>query len=147
MTRSKKLDIHKELILHWLREFPDLTAAQVLDWLKEKYPEYKIGESTVRSYVRCLREDYRAVQDPSIGKQIQADFGFKTVKNQKGKPVKLVFIVFVLAHSRYKYVEYQNRPFTTKDVISAHRNAFKEFGGVHSRDCLSSTLLDWQSLE
>jgi transposase len=65
-----------------------------------------------------------------MGEQIQADFGFKTVKNQFGKPVKLVFIVFVLAHSRYKYVEYQNRPFTTKDVISAHRNAFKEFGGV-----------------
>ncbi|MBT2724839.1 DDE-type integrase/transposase/recombinase [Bacillus sp. ISL-46] len=65
-----------------------------------------------------------------MGEQIQADFGFKTVRNQFGKPVKLVFIVFVLAHSRYKYVEYQNRPFTTKDVISAHRNAFKEFGGV-----------------
>ncbi|MBT2724017.1 helix-turn-helix domain-containing protein [Bacillus sp. ISL-46] len=29
MTRSKKLDIHKELILFWLREYPDLTAAQV----------------------------------------------------------------------------------------------------------------------
>ncbi|MFP5109251.1 IS21 family transposase [Neobacillus sp. C211] len=141
MTRSKKLDIHKELILHWLREFPDLTAAQVQDWLKEKYPEFKVGESTVRSYVRCLREDfqipkesstrdYQAVPDPPMGEQIQADFGFKTVKNRFGKPVKLVFIVFVLAHSRYKYVEYQNRPFTTKDVISAHRNAFKELGGV-----------------
>jgi transposase len=57
MTRSKKLDIHKELILHWLREFPDLTGAQVQDWLKEKYPEFKVGESTVRSYVRWIRED------------------------------------------------------------------------------------------
>lgn len=141
MIRSKKLDIHKELILHWLREYPDLTAAQVQDWLKEKYPEFQIGESTVRSYVRSLREDYQipkesstrdyqAVPDPPMGEQIQVDFGFKTVKNQYGKPVKLVFIVFVLAHSRYKYIEYQNRPFTTKDVIAAHRNAFKEFGGV-----------------
>jgi transposase len=141
MIRSKKLDIHKELILHWLREYPDLTAAQIQDWLKEKYPEFQIGESTVRSYVRSLREDYQipkesstrdyqAVPDPPMGEQIQVDFGFKTVKNQYGKPVKLVFIVFVLAHSRYKYIEYQNRPFTTKDVIAAHRNAFKEFGGV-----------------
>jgi transposase len=128
------------LILHWLREFPDLTAAQVQDWLKEKYPEYKVGESTVRSYVRCLREDYQipresstrdyqAVPDPPMGEQIQADFGFKTVMNQYGKPVKLVFIVFVLAHSRYKYVEYQNRPFTTKDV--------RNLGVFQKRSCMT----------
>ena len=93
MTRSKKLDIHKELILYWLREFPDLTAARYRDWLKEKYPRYKVGESTVRSYVRGLREEYRipkeasirdyqAIPDPPMGEQIQVDFGFKTVKNQ-----------------------------------------------------------------
>jgi transposase len=141
MTRSKKLDKHKELILHWLREFPDITAAQVQDWLKEKFPEFQVGESTVRNYVRGLREDfgipkvassrdYQAIPDPPLGEQIQVDFGFRTVKNQYGKSVKLVFIVFVLAHSRYKYVEYQNRPFTTKDVIATHRNAFQVFGGV-----------------
>lgn len=39
MTRRKKLDEYKELILHWLRE-------------------YKVGESTVRNYVRCIREEY-----------------------------------------------------------------------------------------
>ncbi|SMQ85064.1 Helix-turn-helix domain of resolvase [Bacillus sp. OV166] len=65
MIRSKKLDIYMELILHWLREFPDLTAAQVQDWLKEKYPEFKVGESTVRSYVRCLREDYQIPKESS----------------------------------------------------------------------------------
>ncbi|WP_445505875.1 IS21 family transposase, partial [Niallia sp. 03091] len=141
MTRSKKLDKHKDLILYWLREYPDLTAAQVQDWLKEKFPEFKVGESTVRSYVRGLREDYeipketssrdyQAIPDPPMGEQIQVDFGFKTVKNQYGKPVKLMFIVFVLAHSRYKYIEYQNRPFTTNDVVAAHRNAFQAFGGV-----------------
>lgn len=141
MTRRKKLDEHNELILYWLREFPDITAAQVQDWLKEKFPEFKVGESTVRSYVRGLREDYdipkesnsrdyQAIPDPPMGEQIQVDFGFKTVKNQHGKPVKLMFIVFVLAHSRYKYVEYQNRSFTTKDVVAAHRNAFKAFGGM-----------------
>lgn len=141
MTRKKKLDEHKELILYWLREYPDVSAAQVQDWLKEKFPTYKVGESTVRSYVRGLREeygiqkeararDYEAVPDPPMGKQIQVDFGFMTVKNKQGKPVKLVFIAFVLAHSRYKYVEFQNRPFTTKDVVTAHKNAFKAFEGV-----------------
>ena len=44
MARTKKLDIHKELILDWLREYPDMTAAQVYDWLKEKFPTFKVGE-------------------------------------------------------------------------------------------------------
>jgi transposase len=65
MTRSKKLDSHKELILYWLREYPDLTTAQVQDWLKEKYPEFEVGESTVRSFVRCLREDYQIPKESS----------------------------------------------------------------------------------
>lgn len=141
MTRRKKLDEHKELILDWLRGYPDITAAQVQDWLKEKFPKFKVGESTVRDYVRCLREDfsipkesssrdYEAIPDPPMGEQIQVDFGFKTVKNQKSKPIKLVFIVFVLAHSRYKYIEFQNRPFTTKDVVRAHKNAFRALNGV-----------------
>ncbi|WML26887.1 hypothetical protein [Neobacillus sp. OS1-33] len=58
MIRTKKLDIHKELILKWLREYPDISAAQVNDWLKEKFPTFKVGESTVRNYVKELREEF-----------------------------------------------------------------------------------------
>jgi transposase len=141
MIRTKKLDIHKELILNWLGEYPDISAAQVYDWLKEKFPTFKVGESTVRNYVKEIREEfsipkeaqkrnYEAIPDPPMGEQIQADFGFVTVRNKVGKPVKLMFIVFVLAHSRYKYVWFQNRPFTTKDVVVAHKKAFIAFGGV-----------------
>jgi transposase len=56
--RRRKLDTHRELILGWLKDHPDMTAAQVLDWLKEKYKDFKIGESTVRGYVKELREIY-----------------------------------------------------------------------------------------
>ncbi|WP_148296181.1 DDE-type integrase/transposase/recombinase, partial [Mesobacillus boroniphilus] len=141
MARTKKLDIHKELILDWLRKYPDMTAAQVYDWLKEKFPTFKVGESTVRNYVKDIRaefaipkevykREYEAIPDPPMGEQIQADFGFVTVRNKAGKPVKLVFIVFVLAHSRFKYVWFQNKPFTTKDVVEAHKKAFIAFSGV-----------------
>ena len=141
MIRTKKLDIHKGLILKWLREYPDISAAQVQDWLKEKFPTFKVGESTVRNYVKELRAEfsipkeaqkrnYEAIPDPPMGEQIQADFGFVTVRNKMGKPVKLIFMVFVLAHSRYKYVWFQNRPFNTKDVVEAHKKAFIAFGGV-----------------
>ncbi len=35
-TRTKKLDPFREEILGWLKEHPDLTGAQVFDWLEEK---------------------------------------------------------------------------------------------------------------
>ncbi|CQR46242.1 Helix-turn-helix domain of resolvase [Paraliobacillus sp. PM-2] len=59
-TRGKKLDPHKELILSWLRKHPDMTAAQVYDWLEEKYHLIDVGESTVRDIgVRpCRKTDW-----------------------------------------------------------------------------------------
>src|SRR5690625_2126530 len=54
--RRRKLDPYKDIILEWLRKNPDMTAAQVLDWLLEKYEDLKVAESTVRSYVRRSEE-------------------------------------------------------------------------------------------
>jgi transposase len=45
-SRQKKLDTHRDLILSWLKENPDLSSAQVEDWLKEQFPNVKIGSST-----------------------------------------------------------------------------------------------------
>ncbi|KYD07948.1 hypothetical protein B4102_0582 [Heyndrickxia sporothermodurans] len=139
--RVKKLDIHRDLILSWLKEHPDLSSAQVEDWLKEKYPKIKIGSSTIRGYVSDLRDiyhipkmirvrDHEAVEELPMGQQIQVDWGEITVKNQEGKPIKLYFITFVLSHSRYKYVEWLDRPFTTRDTIRCHEKAFQYFGGI-----------------
>ncbi len=76
--KKKKLDPHKELILSWLRINPDMSATQVEDWLKEKYGGLEFGESTVRAYVKVLREEYKikketsprmykAIPDPPMG--------------------------------------------------------------------------------
>lgn len=140
-SRQKKLDPYRNLILSWLREHPDVSAAQVEDWLKEKYEDLKIGESTVRAYVRELREEYKikketspriyeAIPDSPMGEQIQVDFGHTKQKTVDNKEVKLNFIAFVLSNSRYKYKEWLDRPFTTKDVIRAHENAFKWYEGI-----------------
>lgn len=142
-SRRKKLDLHKELILTWLYDHPDMTAAQVYDWLQEKYNEIEVSESTVRAYVRELRKaynipreskprEYEAIPDPPMGEQIQVDFGQTTQKTNSGREVKLRFIAFVLSHSRFKYMEWLDRPFTTRDVIRAHENAFQFFGGIPS---------------
>lgn len=85
-VRRKKLDPYKDRILSWIYEHPDMSAAQVLDWLQERYPNLKVAESTVRLYVRGLRKeydipkeastrDYEAVPEIPMGKQMQVDFG------------------------------------------------------------------------
>ena len=140
-TRRKKLDTYKEIILSWLREHPDMSAAQVQDWLQERNPSLEIGESTVRLYVRDLRNEYKikketstreyeAIPDSPMGEQIQVDFGFTKQRTINNKEIKLSFIAFVLSNSRYKYKEWLDRPFTTEDVIRAHENAFKWFEGI-----------------
>lgn len=105
-----------------------------------RYPNIKVGDSTVRSYVNEIREkyqiekslqkrDYESVDEQPAGKQIQVDWGQTKQKTIDKKELKLYFIAFVLAHSRYKYMEWQDRPFTTQDTIRCHENAFQFFGG------------------
>lgn len=50
-TRKQKLDKHHQMILDWLREYPNLTASQIHDWLEEQNIQ-NISESTVRRYVK-----------------------------------------------------------------------------------------------
>ncbi|CAM3864967.1 IS21 family transposase [Marinicrinis lubricantis] len=140
-SRSKKLDSFATEIISWLREFPDLSAAQVMDWLKERHEGMEIAESTVRSYVRGLRMEYgipkakrirqhEAVEELPMGKQMQVDFGETKLRHPEGHLVRLWFITFVLSRSRYKYALWQDRPFTTVDVVEAHEQAFAFYGGL-----------------
>ncbi len=42
------------------------------------------------------------------------------LENEHHQWKTLRFIAFVLSHSRYKYVEWLDRPYTTQDVIASH---------------------------
>lgn len=138
--RTKKPDIHREEILAWLKQFTSMSAAQVYDWLEEKYGKLSFNETTLRSYVREIRKEYNilkapvirqyeAMDDPAMGKQMQIDFGMKKVINTAGIEITLYVMCFVLSNSRYKYCEWQGRPFTTPDIIRIHENAFEFYGG------------------
>ncbi|WP_329955859.1 IS21 family transposase [Calidifontibacillus erzurumensis] len=140
-SRSKKLDPFREKILEWLKEHPDLSGAQVFDWLQEKENFSSVTEGTVRNYVNELREtyhipkvlserEYSTVPELPMGQQLQVDFGQIRVPTTKGTHMRLYFIGFVLAHSRYKYIEWLDRPFRAKDLIQMHENAFRFFGGM-----------------
>jgi len=138
--RVKKPDIYRKEILMWLKQYPGMTSAQVYDWLEEKYQEIKFSEATLRSYIRELRiehnipketkiREYEAVDELPMGQQMQVDFGEKKVYRADGTLVTIYVVCFVLSHSRYKYCEWQCRPFNTTDVIRIHENAFAYFGG------------------
>ena len=140
-NRSKKLDPFHKQIIEWLKEYPDLTGAQVLDWLGEKLNVNSVSEGTVRNYVNEIREaynirkvtserEYSTVPDLPMGQQIQVDFGQERLPTTDGNHKRLYFIAFVLAHSRYKYVEWLDRPFQATDLIRMHENAFRHFGGM-----------------
>ncbi|TWI56107.1 transposase [Halalkalibacter nanhaiisediminis] len=139
-TRKRKLDPFEDQILGWLKEHPDLSASQISDWLEERCSFTDIGDSTVRTYVRELREkyhipktvtfrSYEAIEELPKGKQMQVDFGELKIRTFEGKWIKIYVIAFVLSHSRYKYAEWQDRPFTTRDVLRSHENAFEYYGG------------------
>ncbi|MEM5018699.1 IS21 family transposase [Metabacillus indicus] len=140
LGKKKKLDEYKDWILAWLEDYPHLSSAQIHDWLLERYPDLLVGGSTVRSYVRDIREvyqiekkvivrQYEAVPEQPMGKQLQVDWGETKQKTTDNKEIKLYFIAFVLAHSRHKYMEWQARPFTTRDAIRCHEHAFQFYGG------------------
>ena len=139
--RTKKLDKHRDQIKSWLIQYPDMTSAQVLDWLQERKIDGGVSEGTVRNYVNQLRKEcgipqvkyirqYEAVDDLPAGLQLQMDFGQTILRSSIGRTAALYFATFVLAHSRYKYVEWLDRPFTTRDLIRVHENAFEYYGGM-----------------
>lgn len=123
-VRQKKLDCIKEKLITWLKQYPDISSAQIHDWIKERYPDLTVGESTVRCYVSQLRKEYsipkikttrqyEAVEDTPMGQQMQVDFGqglcqvilglvmipiFQTLKNCTLFPTALR----LLAGSSYK---------------------------------------------
>ncbi len=140
-TRSKKLEYFEFEIVEWFRQYPDLSAAQIMDWLKEHHGDLEVAESTTRNDIRGIRfaygipkikqiRQYEAVAELPMGRQMRVDFGEIKVRNPEGHFVKLRFITFVLSHSRYKYALWQDRPFTTIDVVNAHEEAFAFYGGM-----------------
>lgn len=95
-TREKKLDVFHDQILEWLREHPDLSGAQIYDWLEEKFNFKEVAENTVRNYLNEMRDRYQipkvttqrtysTVPELPMGKQAQVDFGQTIVKNKDGQ--------------------------------------------------------------
>ena len=142
VNKLSALAAYEPPVLHWLESFPCMTAAQVRDWLCEKY-QVDAAERTVRRLVAGLREkhgitkriaprrDYEAVDELPMGFQLQMDFGVKSVRNAyNSRYTKLYVAAFSLSCSRYKWGIFQDRPFTSEDLVRALYGCFEYLGGM-----------------
>ena len=139
--RVKRIDKYKEQILNWIKEFNDISAAQIYDWLKEDYGNLNFKDRTLRLYINNLRDKYKIPKAPYIrqyeevpeikmGHQAQVDLGEIWLKKQDGMKKKVYCFAMVLSHSRYKFLWWIDKPFNTMSFIDAHNKAFEYFGGM-----------------
>ena len=140
--RKKNLLPYEEFIKSRLEMYPDTSAAQMHDWLKEHFPCLEtVSPKTVFNFVAWVRQhyhipkintarEYEVVEELPYGQQAQADFGEYNLRDNQGKRVKVFFFTLVLSRSRYKYVWFQDQYFTSELAIQAHEKAFAFFGGI-----------------
>jgi transposase len=102
-----------------------------------------VSDRTIRSFVSGIREKhgitrkteprriYEAVEELPKGQQIQMDFGEKTTRDAySSRYIKLYFAVFTLTSSKYKWGVFQDRPYTTTDLVRALYQCFNYIGGT-----------------
>lgn len=142
-NRSCLLEPYKTFIVERLSQFQDTPAAQMHDWLKEHYPSFpNVAPKTVYNYVMKLRQEhnlpkirinerqYECLPGTPPGKYAQVDFGTYKLRQGDGVRKRVHFMGMLLCHSRYKFIWFQDKPFTSEDAVYAHELAFRYFHGI-----------------
>ena len=140
-TRTKKLAPYESYIKSRLELCLEASSAQVHDWLKEYYPFFpKVSIRSVYNFVSYVRNKhhllktfdaraYNQVEELPYGQQAQVDFGEYNMTDVEGHRKKVYFFALVLSRSRYKFVFFNEHPFTAETAILAHEAAFRFIDG------------------
>lgn len=136
--RAKRLDRHRDYIVHLLRTFPRLSSVKIARKLREKLGEPEVSGRTVRRYVQQVKTTvasaqhryYEPVLDGVPGVQCQVDAGELRGVALGERERTVHFVVFVLSYSRLMYVGVAFEPLDTSAFIGLHDEAFRYFGGV-----------------
>ena len=142
-SRSKRLDEHRDFLIHQLKAYPQLSAVKLARRLREKCGELPASDRSLRRYVRTIKEQvatgqhryYEPVTDAVPGVQCQVDPGELRGVLIGGEERTVYFVVFVLACSRLMYVGARLKPLDTAAFIQLHDEAFRYFGGV-TEECV-----------
>lgn len=141
--RTKRLDAHRDYIVHLLATYPRLTAVKVLRKLQEAHGELGVSARSARRYISALKETvsvkqvryYEPVLDLAPGVQCQVDGGELRGVLIGGLETTVYFVVFVLSYSRLMQVVASPRPVDTAALIRMHDAAFRAFGG-YPKECV-----------
>jgi len=140
--KKRLLSPYEDFVRSKLEIYRDTPAAQMHDWLKEFDADFpKVSPKTVFNFIQWVRtahnlpyvQQYRQfemIEELPYGKQAQVDFGEYNMRDSTGHRAKVFFFCLVLSRSRYKYVWFTDRYFTSELAIMAHENAFGYIGGV-----------------
>lgn len=140
--RKKQLLPYEDFVKERLGLYRDTSAAQMHDWLKERYDGFpKVNQKTVFNFVHWVRRkhnlpivsqsrEYETVPEAEYGKQAQVDFGEYTMRTSSDGRIKVFFFAMMLSRSRYKYAWFSLRNFTTELAVFAHEKAFQFFEGI-----------------
>jgi len=141
--RKKVLDPYEAFVRDKLSEYPETSAAQIHDWLKEHYRDDlpDVSPRTVYNFVMHIRDKHNIpcvfptrtffpIEELPYGHQAQVDFGQYNMRQKNGKRKKVYFFSMVLSRSRMKFTFFTDKPFTTEIVIQAHEQAFAFFRGI-----------------
>ena len=139
--RKKQLASYEGVVADWLKRYPNMSGAQVLDWLKEHY-QVDISKRSARRFVGWVRKkhdilkttrkerQYQALPDPPMGQQMQIDFGTcYVIDSNTGNRRKIYCIACVLSHSRYKWGQWYATHPTTAMLVESLQECFAYMGG------------------
>ena len=141
--RRKNLSLYEGVVIDWLKTHPDLTGAQVHDWLREHY-EICVSERATRRFVADLRETYNipkatvpnprqymGVEELPMGYQMQVDFGVIYVQDVYTRKYRKMYCIgAVLSHSRFKWGYWRTQAYHAADLVHALEECFEYFGGM-----------------
>lgn len=140
INRGHILDPYRDFIIGRLSQYQETPAAQMHDWLKENYSDFpKVSPKTVYNYVMKIRQEYglpkiseserqySALPETAPGEYAQVDFGQTRLRKSDGTRVNVYFIAILLSHSRYKFIWFQDKPFTVLKT-----NSIKYKGNTYS---------------
>lgn len=143
INRGHILDPYRDFIIGRLSQYQETPAAQMHDWLKENHSDFpKVSPKTVYNYVMKIRQEYglpkiseserqySALPETAPGEYAQVDFGQTKLRKSDGTRVKVYFIAILLSHSRYKFIWFQDKPFTSETAVIGHEKAFDFFHGI-----------------
>src|SRR5680860_213112 len=140
--KRKLLSPYEDFVKSRLETFRDTPAAQMHDWLKEYDVDFpKVSPKTVFNFIQWVRtkhnlpniveyRQFQMIEELPYGKQAQVDFGEYNMRSGTGHRVKVFFFTMILSRSRFKYVWFTDRYFTSELAIVAHEKAFEYIGGV-----------------